>query len=221
MKNHKSQITNYKSNGFTLVELMVVVAIIAIMSVAGVVGFKYMGDTMRTKEVAGVITDTVKKAELEILKNDYKKSTIHFLQNYLVIVSEPETASLNLDYGSGCLTTTESGSQNLIKEDGEGSLLEAITVPPIDLSVCNGFDTATETEWRYQLRTGGKVSAVVRFIHFNLNRVEPSEITLSADTSQTLVIEAPYAKKTVTGSDSTVSLTLTSPEGHTETLTIQ
>jgi prepilin-type N-terminal cleavage/methylation domain-containing protein len=206
------------TQGFTLIELLVVVTIIALMSVGAVVGFGKMGDTMRTKEAASAVKDIVKKTELEILKEDYKKSTIHFLSDYIVIVSEPENVNLNLDYGIGCLTTTETTSQNLIKKDDKGNLLESLTIPP--LPTCTGFQESNETGWQYQLRTGGSVSNVVRFVHFNLNRTEPSRIILS-DTTKTLTIEAPYAKKTISDSSDSISLTVTSPELHTESITIQ
>jgi len=208
------------SPAFSLTELIVVVAIISIMSASGVVGFRYMGDTLRTKEAAGVITDTIKKAEMEILREEYTKNTIHFLSDYLVIVSQPEEASMDLEFnGTACVTPGDSG--NLIKTDEEGNRLgiDTVTAASPPTYTCNDFTASSETEWRYQILSDGEVSDIIRFIHFNIDRVNLSGITTDGNINKTVTIEAPYGKKTIT--DGTFDLTVTSPEGHTETLTIQ
>jgi len=206
--------------GFSLIELIIVVGIIAIMSVGAVVGFRYMGDTLRTREASGVITDTIKKAELEILKEDYKKSTISFSSNYLVIVSEPEDKSLNLSVTdcSGGHKLDYGSDGNLIKSDGEGALLEAKTITSGTNDCITDFTDSDEIEWQYQIRSSGEVSNIVRFVHFNINRTDPSEIAITSGTGETVIVEAPYAKKTF----STTPITLTvSGEDSSEDLTIQ
>jgi prepilin-type N-terminal cleavage/methylation domain-containing protein len=204
------------TKGFSLIELIVVISIIAIVSVSGVVGFRQMGDTLRTREAKGIIEDTIKKIELEILKEDYKKSTIHFMSDYLVIVSEPKDATLSLTFNFPNNIDYDAG--NLIKTDGDGGRLEIKTVTAGNENITD-FGNSAETEWQYQLSSGGGVSDVIRFVHFNINRENPSGITLSGGEGRTVAIEAPYVKKTIT--DGTFDITVTSPEEHTETLTIQ
>lgn len=183
-------------------ELIVVVSIIAIMAVSVSVGFRYMGDAMRTKQVAGIITDVVKRTEMEVLRGDYKKSTINFLTNYLVIESEPENKSLVLSLGdsTGCAdgNNLNLGTGVLTKKDGDGKVLGIKSVA--GGTECVPFTTSPETEWQYQLSSGDQVSPLVRFIHFNIERDKPENaIQLSdVDSSDKLVIEAPYAKKSGT-----------------------
>jgi four helix bundle protein len=220
-----TNLTNPNKKGFSLVELIVVAAIIAIMSVSGVVGFRYMGDTLRTKEAAGVITDTVKKAEMEIMREEYAKNTIHFLSDYLVIVSEPADKSLGLTV-SDCTEGRQlnyGSNGNLVKTDGDGNRLEIKTVASGTNDCIIDFPSSDETEWRYQLTDSSspdtKFSDIIRFIHFNVDRVNLSDIKVTGGEGKTVAIEAPYGKKTIT--DGTFNLTVTSPENHQETLTIQ
>ena len=207
MKNKISKI-----KGFSLAELIVVVAIISIMSVSGVVGFRYMGDALRVKEVKGLITDTIKKAELEIIREDYTKNTIHFLEDYLIIVSETEDKELdlNLNMDMDCVEQDDDG--NLIKTDGDDNRLAIDTVLATDTYVCEDFNISDEIEWRYQLtRSAGsnkEVSEIIRFIHFNINRETPSGIAIdpTSDVEETMIIEAPYAKKTLSKTPITLEI---------------
>ena len=57
--------------GFSLLEIMVTVAIIGVMAGSVVVGFNSFGDTVRVRETAGVLTDTVKRLELETIRRDF------------------------------------------------------------------------------------------------------------------------------------------------------
>jgi len=179
-----------------------------------------MGDTLRMREAKGIITDTIKKAELEILKEDYQKSTIHFLENYLVVISEPEGNNLELTLGSPCPEghNIQFGSSgDLIKKDGEGSTLSAKTVVS-GTDECVEFAGSSETEWQYQVISNGDLSDIIRFIHFNINRTNPSGITISSGVGANMAIEAPYAKKIL--STTPIELTISSGESITD-LTIQ
>ena len=216
MANEKCKI----NAGFSLLEIIVTVSIIAVLSVSAVVGFRYMGDTLRTKEAKGIITDTIKKVELEMIRESYQKSTINFLEDYLVVVSEPEENNLELTLGASCSNghNIEFGSDgNLIKKDGEGETLSAKTVVS-GTDECVEFTESSETEWQYQIISNGDQSNIIRFIHFNINRTNPSGITISSGVGATMAIEAPYAKKTL--STDPISLEI-SGENSSETLTIQ
>ena len=207
---------NLTLSGFSLVELMVVVAIIAIMSVSVSVGFRYMGDTLRTKQVAGIISDTVKKAEMEVLRGDYKKNTIQFTAGYLVITSEPENTSLELRLDGTDIKTSDTGV--LTKRDGEGKVLGVRSfngTPPEPVD----FVPSPETEWQYQLTSGDEISPIIRFIHFNVEREKlENAVQLSNIIGGPLTIEAPYAKKT----GAPITLDVSDADGnHKESLNIQ
>lgn len=222
--NSPKNLNNPKSlnkKGFSLVELMIVITIIAVMSVAGVVGFRGSGDTLVARQVKGIIEDTVKIVELEILGDEYEKSTIHFLSNYLVIVSEPGEISLDLSLGgvSGDCHNIVAGSDgSLIKRDSEGNPIEAVSVKK-DETVCIDFINSMETEVRYQIAFGGEQSEVIRFIHFDVKREKPTGVTLGGDDiDSTLEISAPYAKKSF--SDGSINLTVIGVEGNKENFEI-
>ena len=223
--------TVHSEAGFSLVELMIVISIIAIISVAGVVGFRGSSDTLVVKQVKGIIEDTVKIVELEIQGEEYEKSTIHFLPNYLVIVSEPEDTTLSLSLGdtSSCsngnnIEIGDNGS--LIKRDSESSPIETVNVTDGD-SVCIDFMNSMETEIRYQVASGGEKSPIVRFIHFDVKREKPSGVYLQGDSASagddinsTIQISAPYAKKSIATSDNQIDL-IVKLEDAVETLTIK
>ncbi len=201
---------------------MVVVAIIAIMSVSVSVGFRYMGNALLTKQAAGIIMDTVKMAETEVLSTDYKKNTIQFTADYLVITSEPENKSLNLSLGDSadCANgyNLNLGTGVLTKRDGYGKVLGVKSVA--GGKECVQFTASPEIEWQYQLTSGDQVSPVIRFIHFNIQREKPENaVKISTGAGSQLTIEAPYAKKTGT---LPINLDVSDADGnHTESLTIQ
>ncbi|MDH5597223.1 MAG: prepilin-type N-terminal cleavage/methylation domain-containing protein, partial [Candidatus Peregrinibacteria bacterium] len=88
-----------KSNkGFSLLEIMVVVAIVGIMAGSVVVGFNAFGNTIRTRETAGVLSDLLKGFELETIRRDYQKLTIQFEPAYLVVEADAEGTTLPLEW---------------------------------------------------------------------------------------------------------------------------
>jgi len=192
-------------------ELLVVVSIIAIVSVAGIVGFRGLSDSLITKEAKGLIEDTVKQAEQEVLRDDYKTSKINFLEDFLVIESAPNDKTLTLSLGAVCTNGRNivfESSGTLTRKDGDGNVLSAKSVTA-STSECADFKDSKESEWVYQIASGDEVSDVIRFIHFNVDRERVSGITLDGDTSKTLTIEAPYAKKTISGGSGSIDLIVT------------
>lgn len=187
--------------GFSLVELLVVISIVAILSVSSIVGFGYLGDILKAREVTSLLSDAIKQEELKVLRGDFGKSIIHFLPDYVVIEEQPEGADLNLSLGddSGCadghnINFTDSG--NLIQKDKDGMVMQIKSVePPFE---CIEFKEAEEIEWSYQLIREKKFSNVIRFIHFNLQRenlLNPISITGGADSK--IEIMAPYGKRKI------------------------
>jgi len=192
------------TKGFSLVELIVVVAIISIMSVSTVVGFRYMGEGLRKQETKGIISDLIKRTELEILKGDYEKSTIHFLEEFFVIDGEVYDQDQALAITTTC-TNGHSIQSNmagtLYKKGVDGNLLEAGSILA-DTDRCIEFNNSDEREWQFQVVTDSDHSNILRFVHFNVNRDSSADPVLIKNAKiispfDKLIIEAPYAKKTL------------------------
>lgn len=191
--------------GFSLLEIMVVVAIIGIMASSVVIGFNSFGETVRTQETAGVITDTLKNFELEMIRRDYVKQTIHFAEQYLVAEAQVESQTLDLEWnGQGAcpageeelkiINSASPAPVYLAQRDQYGNNIEINAFTGNTDTVCIDFTESGETEWQYQLFTGSDRSQIIRFIHFNIRRGD-SEIATIQGNNITLEMTAPYASK--------------------------
>ncbi len=190
-----------------------VVAIVAVMSVSSVVGFGYLGDILKAREVTSFLTDLVKQEELKVLRGDFDKAVIHFLPGFVVIeegndVSNPLLLSLGSSCTDGHSIDYEAG--NLTQKNGEGKIIEVRSVGVA--SECIEFNTAEDIEWNYELVSDDVISNRIRFIHFNLSResATANPILINNTNSPRMEILAPYGKKYIYSSDVlTESLTLT------------
>ncbi len=221
---------NLRSNGFSLVELLVVIAIIAVLSVSSLVGFGHLGDTLRVREVTGFLGDSIKQEELKILRGDFEKATIHFLENYVVIEEQGEDANTKLlTLGTECsgdynIKFSDDGS--LTQRDGEDRTMEIKNVVK-DASECIAFKEAKDIEWNYQLSASDKHSSILRFVHFNLQRDSLNNPAfINSNVGYTIEIMAPYGKKLVyddTGKllDGSVKIEVTNNSGSTDELILQ
>lgn len=217
---------------------MVTVAIISIMAGSVVVGFNSFGQTVRVREPAGVVLDTIKNLELEMIRHEYDKQTVHFEEDFMVVEAEPENETLKLNWkgmGGDCpdeygwLEMDNSGSPDTIflaKRDQYGNNIEITPVGAgLVTDACIEFIASDETEWDYQLFKDANRSQTVRFIHFNIRRGDASgEAKITAGTNYTLELSAPYAAKQFYSGgapeNGTVELTL-STEDSSETITLQ
>lgn len=189
--------------GFTLVELLVVVSIVAILSVSSVIGFGSLGETLRARESAGFISDTVKQEELKVLRGDFEKAVIHFLKDYMVIEEWPTGATEDLKFlevtcatGDYQIEFATTASGNLTQKDGDGVVLEVKPVVAPNVPVCPSFKTSHDVEWNYQLANADRSSAIVRFVHFNLQRDGIQEgLSLKSGDRSKVEIFAPYGRK--------------------------
>ena len=202
--------------GFSLIELTVVVGIMSVLGTATIAGFNYFGDSIRAGEVVGIIRDTIRQAELSILKGDYRQVNIHFMNHYLILEQVVEGASLDLNLEVACSQdgraghnlTGDAGALNTLDEAGR--LIEVTALP-----LCANFEKSLESEWQYQLISGQARSNIIRFVHFNLG----TSFALSplVPASYRLEIEAPYAKKRFYANDvltaGTATIDLLDPNG--------
>lgn len=221
MRNQKYEIRNPRSGGFTMVELMVVIAIISIMSVASVLGFGYLGDTLKTREVAGILVDLIKQEELKILRGDFNKATIHFLKNYVVIEEaeegyKPELLKLESSCGEGGknyeIGYTPAVSGVLTQKDGDGKIVDIKRVE--SGKECIDFTGSTDKEWDYSLNESEEFSESLRFIHFNIQREDLNNpISITDGAGSRIELSAPYGKKIIYDSNgisqAKISLTVT------------
>lgn len=225
--------------GFSLLEIMVTIAIISIMAGSVVVGFSSFGQTVRVRETAGVISDTVKNLELEMIRREYDKQIVHFEEDFLVIEARPEGQSLKLNWmgmgGGSCdddmgrIEVDNSGSPDTIflaKRDQYGNNLEIV---PIGAGMaedrCVDFYESEETAETYQLFKGSDRSQAIRFIHFNIRRGDlSSNAQVTAGNNYTLELNAPYAAKQYYDggipANGTIQLTLSTQDSN-ETITLQ
>lgn len=194
--------------GFSLLEIMVTVAIISIMAGSVVIGFNSFGQTVRLRETAGVITDTVKNLELEMIRREYKKQTVNFEPDYLVVEAEVENQTLPLIWeglGGDCLPEEEwlkidnSGSLSpvyLAQRDQYGNNIEIASIKAFTVGkACVAFKDSEETEWQYQVFRGSQGSQIIRFLHFNIRRDDSKDKPTIKPNKYTLEISAPYAAK--------------------------
>ncbi len=219
----------FKPKGFTLVELIVSVAIIAVFSVSSVVGFAYLEDVLKAREVTGLIADTLSQEELKVLRGDFKEAVVHFLPDYLVIEEKPEDASLSLDFNqtscNGDYQIEFTEGDNLIQRDGDGAILRIENAS--STSRCIYFNEAEGTERRYQLTSDDDFSDIIRFVHFNLQREDlTNPIRLTSGAGAIVHISAPYGKKTLYDADGDAAdlleITAETEDGRsTDTLTIR
>lgn len=196
---------------FSLVELMVVIAIIATVSLSSVVGFARLRDVLLLREASTFILDLVKQQELKILRGDFEKSTITFLNDYMVVEEFIEGATLDLSLFDNCPAGKPGKYGVSIKNDGQ--LVQSSpdgVIQTRQLSVnTNDCETdiagATYRELIYQLINGDQYSNRIRFVHFNLNR-EPNDadkkrvnntIEISSGATTRVEISPPYGKKII------------------------
>ena len=182
-------------------EIIVVIGILTIMGSSTVIGFGALGKSLKVGELSGMIADVIKKAELEVLGDEYAKTIIYFERDYLVMISQPKEKALSLVWegqGGGCglgeerLTSTSGG--NLTKRNADGATMDAFTITP-PLALCEDFPVSGgDREWQYLIKDGGDISETVRFVHFNIVSSLADAFYID-ENDYRLEISAPYASK--------------------------
>lgn len=189
------------------------ITIVAVLSATTVVGFSYLGDILRAREVVTIMKDIVKQEELKVLRGDFDKAVIHYLPTYLVVEEQFDDATIGFNFISSpsCGANPpapdfQDGTSvqyvdpaNLTKYDREEEVLEIRSVTPDTECIDFNKDTpgAHDLEWAYQLSEGESFSNRIRFIHFNAKRDNLNPLWISQGAGARIEISAPYAKKEV------------------------
>lgn len=207
--NRRSEIRDLKCRGFSLVELLVVISIVAVLSVSTVVGFSTLGDALRLREVTGILSDQVRQSELKVLRGDFEKVIIHFLPNYVVMeehekFNEDDLMTIVLDPDDPICVDgdgDDTGPQIVLSDSGNLTQKDE-NEEPLELEAagagaqCIDFMESSEIEWNFKLTSGNESSNTLRLIHFNVKRDDsPSILNISEGSFSRVEISAPYGKK--------------------------
>jgi prepilin-type N-terminal cleavage/methylation domain-containing protein len=207
--------------GFSLVELLVTVSIVAILSVSASVGWNTLWNSLTLKQSVGVTQDIINRTIQHALMGRFEEATITFNADYLVI-DEKGAGSISTIAGCDGILQGVSGlapTQSLTVESENKSLY--IGYPT---NKCDDFLNTKDAEWIFTVRENGS-TFVRRFVHFNLNREDINRRFKISDVGKTLVVRAPYGNKEIRANGNlvtTTDITFIGPEGDpvTEKLTL-
>ncbi len=202
-----------KTKGFSLVELLIIVSIISIMSSTTVVGLGRMKQALQFRESVAFLSDIVRAQELKVLRGDFEKVVIRFLENYLVIEEYPPESTLELamfdclartkgevDYG-----VTLGKNEGVLVQKGSDRVIQTRNLKKGVFDCQTDFSQSEELEISYQLTRLDEFSPIIKFIHFNLKR-EASDslrgainnpIYIGVGSGSRIEMFAPYSKKLV------------------------
>ncbi|MBU0578250.1 prepilin-type N-terminal cleavage/methylation domain-containing protein [Patescibacteria group bacterium] len=219
---------NYNIKGFTLIEMMVVITIIMIFAGTTVnAGWHSLRETITLRQSGEILKYIVNKAEMDILRDTYRRSTLYYGADYLLIVSEPEGYTLNLTQ-ENLPTCSDEGvtsvSRGELSKKSEKGLLKSVYFSTGGGEDCGVFADADDREWEYQLFYEDEVSPVIKFIHYNPKR-DTAPISVTGGAGSYIVIEGAdigkrYYDVNNPSSDS-VTLELSDSGGNTAEITIE
>jgi len=186
--------------GFTLIELMVVIAIAAIMMGAVAGGFGSFFNTISVQNAPGQIGDILDQLGREAITRNYVKSSVFFKKDYLLVDSQTAGATLNLEWGTSppCapkLIWLKSDQYAwLFISDPSGDPLTEPRILKADEEYCINPTDYPEREVVNELRQNGDFSNKIRIFPLNLNLNSADDIEI-ADNVYHLDILQPYGKK--------------------------
>lgn len=223
-----------KAKGFTLIEVIVVIAIITVLSTSLWMGFSAFGQNTQVKETAKIIQDLLNQLELEVSQGFAVENKVSFEKGYLKVRTQTPDSILSLSEAGlgkeGCKPTEIAlkigeGEKNLYlkKTNEKGDPLEISVVHANEIVCIPSFMKSSEVNWNYQLLSPKQASNLIRFLHFNLRSSSfSSEVKIVEGTDLEMQYKAPYGQKTYFKNgiplNEPLSLTLSDVEGHEEVL---
>lgn len=203
-----------KKSGFTLVELMVTVVIIAVISAGTYVGFQGFREAIVLEESAEIVQDILADLELEIVREEFKDITVYFEEDYLVIISEPENYTLDLQPSCSNEGVVANNIGELRKKNEDYSLISKnMAMGDED---CGDFLDSEDYKWEYQLFKSGDKSPSIRYVRYNVNWESTANLSMGAGDGSYMLIEGPYIAKSYYDSSDVMQteLTLTLTDGN-------
>ena len=146
---------NIKNQGFTLVELLIVIVIIAILTVVSLVAYNGLQNQAKTSAAKSAADAVAKKAEL------YNTAKSHYPGSLTVLTSKTVTVG----------TSSES-------QTGEPYYLDEKTVKTPDSALTDGHapGEANTIEYKQCPDTGDATGAHVKYYNFSTSKVEERTI---------------------------------------------
>ena len=193
---------NKKIKAFTLIELMVVVAIMAIMSVGASVGFQSFFQYVTVQNASGYLQTVISQLSTEVSDNDYKKSSVYFEDRYLLVDSRSVNADLTLGWEKVLVATPDCQVGDIkLKSSDDAQLLEGganDTPSTVQMSqneeICVNPFKYKEPETIYDLQAGRAFSNQIRIFPLDLEKGNSSGAYIEANDYQ-LDILGQYGKK--------------------------
>jgi len=190
-----------QQKGFSLVELMLVVVIIAVMAGAVSIGFSTFLGGVGVKNAAGHIQDVLHQLDLETAVSEYEKSTVSFEESFLLVDSKLAGTGITLSWqvpGATCaideLSMKSSQDALLYTRDVAFKNLTSPLQVQAGTEVCVNPLKLMEREIVYQLESPSDASNKIRIFPLNYNEGETDEVRLEAN-DYSLEILAPYSQK--------------------------
>ncbi|MFH0838042.1 MAG: prepilin-type N-terminal cleavage/methylation domain-containing protein [Patescibacteria group bacterium] len=188
--------------GFTLIELMVTIAIIVIMTGAVSVGFNSFFSTVGVQNAEGYISGIIDELKMETINDEYKKSSVFFESSYLLADSVNAGADLTLswekvltadgDCEAGDIRLKSSGDAELLLGSAD-KVFSSVQIPK-DGEICVNPLEYKEREFVYNLESGHGFSNEIRIFPLNLN-LRGSDNIFVKDNDYRLDILRPYGQE--------------------------
>ena len=198
--------------GFTLIELMVVIAISVIVFSAAAVGLGNTTDNRPLDESAEHVKDVVQQVEMKALQ-DLTRAEIEFLPGCLVIDEQYGDAPA-VDLNHTCPSPMEGfvvrSNGRLTKETdlhGITSSAEIFASADEPVEICFEFDSASDTQWVYRLRTDSG-ERTIRFVYPGLTRDFEPVIETGGDDLRLVIQSSGVSKQFLKNGDTVQEMTL-------------